>query len=481
MLVGRVLFDADSFLHVLCKLTPKETSVRFARNTQLEPYYETTLRPAWAAASLRGVYVNTVLRLVRQADEPQGEQDANTLPTLIELFELYVDRKRDKLRASTLKGYRQVIRTDLGEWQKLRVNEITRMMVSAKHAEISNKNSQYGKGTGQADLVMRLLRALMNYSRALYRDANDQPLLKSNPVDVLKDAREWNKSKARTNYLHEDQLQPFWRATATSPYPVVRDWLRFILLTGFRKNEARLLKWENVDFARRVIVLKETKNGHQHIFPLTNHLLKMLKDRRKYSPPETTFVFGHPDGSNSPLPYNTKRHESVAAETGSYWSLHDLRRTYCQACYACELSEMAIKTLMNHARHGVTEKHYLGATNLRAIRGPSQKVEDYLLSCTTGQIEPPTETYDDIDEEIEEAEAPKLKEKIRMRMSLRPAEAPEQPVARPPIKTQKPTAPIETSATEEETTGRPYRKPDYEQLRKYADENRARIDNGVEF
>lgn len=423
--------------------------------------------------------MNTVLRLVRTSDEPQDEQDKNPLPTLIELFELYVDRKRDKLKASTLKGYRQCMRTDLAEWQQLRVNEITRMMVSAKHSEISNKNSQYGKGTGQADLVMRLLRALLNYCCSLYRDADDQPLLKSNPVDVLRDAREWNKSKARTNYLHEDQLRPFWRATATSPYPVVRDWLRFILLTGFRKNEARLLRWEDVDFARRVIVLKETKNGHRHVFPLTNHLLKMLKDRRKYASPETTFVFGHPDGSASPLPYNTKRHESVAAETGSYWSLHDLRRTYCQACYACELSEMAIKTLMNHARHGVTEKHYLGAPNVRAIRGPSQKVENYLLSYATGAIEPSSEVYeDDETEEIEVIEPPK--EKMHIRLTLQPVEAPEQPIARPLFKAPKPTAPIETSATEEESTGRPYRRPNYEQLRKYADENRARV-GGVEF
>lgn len=403
--------------------------------------------------------MNTVLKLVRPGAPAQA--DTNALPTLIELFELYVDRKRDKLKASTLKGYRQCIRADLAEWQHLRVNEISRLMVSNKHAEISNKNSQYGKGAGQADLVMRLLRALLNYCRALYRDADDQPLLKSNPVDVLKDAREWNKQKPRTNYLHIDQLQPFWRATATSPYPAVRDWLRFILLTGFRKNEARLLRWSDVDFTKRVITLKDTKSGREHNFPLTNHLLKMLRERRKYAPPETTYVFGHPDGSNSPLPYNTKRHESVAAESGSYWSLHDLRRSFCQACYACELSEIAIKTLMNHARHGVTEKHYLGATNLRAIRQPAQKVENYLLSYATGAIEAPSETYDD--DEAEEIEPPKPKEKIRLRISLQPVEAPPQPVAKPAVKKQKFCRRLEP-----------------QELIKAVQENRARI-GGVEF
>ncbi|MFA6208740.1 MAG: tyrosine-type recombinase/integrase [Candidatus Obscuribacterales bacterium] len=421
--------------------------------------------------------MNTVLRLVQPADNPQGEQDTNPLPTLIELFELYIDRKKDKLKASTLKGYRQCIRVDLGEWQQLRIDQITRMKVSEKHAAISQKNSQYGKGSAQADFVMRLLRALMNYARAIYRDADDEPILKSNPVEVLKDAREWNKKKARTNYLHEDQLAPFWKATATTPYPVIRDWLRFILLTGFRKNEARLLRWSDVDFAKRVITLKDTKNDREHNFPITSHLQKMLRERSKYAPPDTTFVFGHPDGSNSPLPYNTKRQEEVSAESGSYWTLHDLRRSYAQACYTNELSEVAIKSLLNHARHGVTEKHYLGATNLRAVRGPAQRVEDYLLSYCTGAVEPPSETYDDEDE-VEEAEPPNVKEKIRLRVSLVPV-APIAVTARPAA--QKPVAKQPVIEQDLEPLRKPYKRPDYAQLRKNAEENRARVSGSVEF
>lgn len=407
-----------------------------------------------------------LLRVVQSADSPQIETDTNPLPTLIELFELYCDRKKDKLKASTLKGYRQCIRVDLCEWQHLRVDEITRMMVSKKHAAISSKNSQFGKGTGQADLVMRLLRALLNYAKAIYRDADDEPLLKSNPVEVLKDGREWNKQKARTNYLHEDQLAPFWRATASTPFLVIRDWLRFILLTGFRKNEARLLRWSDVDFAKRVITLKDTKNGREHNFPLTNHLLKILKERRKYAPPELIYAFGHPDGSNSPLPYNTKRQEQVAAESGSYWTLHDLRRSYAQACYAMELSEVAIKSLLNHARHGVTEKHYLGATNLRAIRGPAQKVEDYLLSYCTGAVEPPSEFYDDEPEVPEVIEPLKPKEKMRLRVSLAPVVPIEPVVARP---------------SEKETRKQVfYKKMPSGELIEHAIEARAKI-GGIEF
>lgn len=409
-----------------------------------------------------GYFMNTVLRLVKPADDPQSEQDASPLPTLIELFELYCDRKKDKLKASTLKGYRQCIRTDLGEWQKLRVDEITRLMVSNKHAEISSKNSQYGKGTGQADLVMRLLRALLNYARAIYRDANDEPIMKSNSVDVLKDAREWNKQKPRTNYLTESELPKFWKATQTTPHITVRDWLRLTLLTGFRKNEGRLLKWSDIDFDKRVIAVRDTKNSRDHYFPMTNFLLKMLKERRKYSHPDIDFVFPHVDGTNSPMPYNTKRPDDVFAASGAQCTLHDLRRSFAQACYTNELSEVAIKTLLNHSKHDVTGKHYLGGVNLKAVRGPAQRVEDYLIAYCTGEAVAHAEYYGE-EEETEEADTPKPKEKIRIRLTLQPVEPPPEPVAKPVIKKQK-----------------FYKRLKPDELIKAVNENRARI-GGVEF
>ncbi|MDQ5936405.1 MAG: hypothetical protein QG574_3741 [Cyanobacteriota bacterium erpe_2018_sw_21hr_WHONDRS-SW48-000092_B_bin.40] len=401
--------------------------------------------------------MNTVLKLVRPGAPAQ--EDTNALPTLIELFELYVDRKRDKLKASTLKGYRQCIRTALAEWQKLHVDEITRLMVSNKHAEISNKNSQYGQGTGQADLVMRLLRALLNYARALYRDSADQPILKSNAVDVLKDAREWNKQRPRTNYLTESELPKFWRATQTTPHITVRDWLRLTLLTGFRKNEGRLLRWADIDFDKRIITVRDPKNGRTHYFPMTAFLFKMLKQRRTYAHPDIDFVFPHVDGTNSPMPYNTKRPDDIFAASGAQCTLHDLRRTYAQACYANELSEIAIKTLLNHSKHDVTGKHYLGGTNLKALRAPAQRVEEYILSYATGELVAASEIFEDEDE-AEEIEPPK---KIRIRLSLQPVEPIEQPVAKPAEKKQK-----------------FYKRIEPQELIKAVKENRAKI-GGVEF
>ena len=421
--------------------------------------------------------MNTVLKLVRS--DAVAQADTNPLPTFLELFETYLERKKSRLKPMTVKGYKQLVRAELADWHDLRIDSITRKLCADKHNAISNRNGIYGKGEMQADHCFRLVRALFNFATALYRNENDEALLKQNPTEVLKESRSWNRQKPRTNYLHEDQLPVFWKATATSEYSVIRDWLRFTLLTAFRKSESRLLKWRDVDFKQRTITLKNTKNGRDHVFPITAYLMKLLQNRRKYTPPEVEYVFNHPDGTNSPLSYNTRRQDQISIQSGIHFRLHDLRRTYAQCCYANELSDVALKSLLNHVATGVTQRHYIGAVNLRAIRGPAQRVEDYIISYATGELVAPSEVYQDDDEaeEIEPIEPPKPKEKIRIRLMLQPVEPVEQPIAKPLVK---PAKPIEAGATEEESTGRPYRKPDYEQLRKYADENRARV-GGVEF
>lgn len=182
---------------------------------------------------------------------------------------------------------------------------------------------------------------------------------------------------------------------------------------------------------------------------------------KAFMPPEVEYVFNHPDSTNSPLSYNTRRQDQISIQSGINFRLHDIRRTYAQCCYANELSEVAIKSLLNHVATGVTQRHYIGAVNLRAIRGPAQRVENYIIGYCTGELVAQSEVYED--DEEEEIEPPKPKEKIRIRLTLQPVVPIEQPAARPAIKKQK-----------------FYHKLQPDELIKAAQENRARI-GGVEF
>lgn len=67
----------------------------------------------------------------------------------------------------------------------------------------------------------------------------------------------------------------------TRKFPVtVRDYLILTLLLGLRRTDATRLRWEDVDLTRRVITVRESKNGTEYELPLSDQALDLLRDRR---------------------------------------------------------------------------------------------------------------------------------------------------------------------------------------------------------
>jgi integrase len=67
---------------------------------------------------------------------------------------------------------------------------------------------------------------------------------------------------------------------------IMRDYLRFLLFTGLRRQEAATLKWKQVDFEEGSFSLIGgmtglTKNKESHTLPLSDYLQKLLNKRKK--------------------------------------------------------------------------------------------------------------------------------------------------------------------------------------------------------
>lgn len=82
-------------------------------------------------------------------------------------------------------------------------------------------------------------------------------------------------------------MRPFkdgWIATMTTEHAdVVRDFVRFLNVTGWRSSEAKSLLWENIDFAVGRAYLEDSKNEDARYFPITDDLEKILKARLAYT------------------------------------------------------------------------------------------------------------------------------------------------------------------------------------------------------
>jgi len=82
------------------------------------------------------------------------------------------------------------------------------------------------------------------------------------------------------------------------------------LSTGGRRMEILGLRWNDIDFARSVITLHETKNGERRVLPLAGHALTLIKDLANKRLPDCDLVFPGKDLKNpidirTPLDFGT--------------------------------------------------------------------------------------------------------------------------------------------------------------------------------
>jgi integrase len=298
----------------------------------------------------------------------------------------YLEARKDLSPKSTA-GYRRSVERHLKPWLDLPLCEISGDMIEERHRtikrELDRGNDQDGsvKVTGEATAngVMRAFRLLWNFA------AERDPDLPANPVRRLR--KGWYHVARRERMVRPDQLPAFYAAVDALPSRTAVDYIKLLLFTGLRRNEAAALLWEEIDFAERVIRLpaKRTKARRKLDLPMSDFVRNMLVARRALGR-DGPFVFpadsrsGHLTEPKFPL-------AQVARDTGIAISAHDLRRTYTTVAEGTDISPLALKALVNHSLGNDVTSGYVIATVDR-LREPAQRVADRLKAlCGIGTIE----------------------------------------------------------------------------------------------
>jgi integrase len=274
------------------------------------------------------------------------------------------------LKERTARRYRQLVTRLFEEWMDVPVNQISRDMVQEKHLELSSEHP------AQANYAMRVLRAMFKYALAVYEDDQGKPLLIMNPVDRLSHARLWNKIERRQRLVKPAQLKPWYRAVVEL-HEDARDVLLVELLTGLRQSEAMGLLWCDVDFAHKTITARDTKNGTDHMIPMSTHLAAILKDRFSLTG-GGKFVFP----GNGKWGHITDIRDSVkivVAESGVEFTEHDLRRTFETTAESLDVSYYTLKRLLNHKTGADPTAGYI-ITSTARLRVAAQKIADVLAA-----------------------------------------------------------------------------------------------------
>ena len=326
----------------------------------------------------QGLHPNEELRKARKNQEAEAAIEKARGLTLADAFNEFLGYKDYK--ANTVKDATQSLARNFGDWMNRPLGSITREealkrfrdikrrvkarrdAVNERKAEVGLPASRFTKsdGAGEAQRAFRYLTAVFN---SFKKDSVGGKLLlpDGNPCDVLADKKVRKVLKPRDFYLRDDAIEALMDALsavshkqyAGSATKQDADFMMLLLFTGIRVNEARTLRWSDVNFKSGMFSMEDTKNHSTHTLPMTKSIEAVLKRRLSARVDNAKYVF--PARGNRNLPASMSRtFERICRDTGFNFTPHDLRRTFATVASEMGIDVYRIGATLNHSKQGVT-------------------------------------------------------------------------------------------------------------------------------
>ena len=269
---------------------------------------------------------------VAAGEDPAAEKNnaiAEASRTLDAIIERYLEAKQTELRART----NAIVKYQLGTlWKplhKLTVSAVNRGAIAAQANTIAKERGPVAANRARTSLS------------AMFRWAIGEGLCDENPVTGT-NKKEENGPRERT--LSDNEAAALWLAAPEDHFGQI---VRLLMLTGCRREEIGLLRWSEIDMDALNIILpaSRTKNGRQHVVPLSESTLEILKavprrDGRDY-------VFGR-NGDGYSNWSEAKNSLDAKVKFKEPWTLHDLRRTVRTGMGQIGVMPHVAEAVLNH-------------------------------------------------------------------------------------------------------------------------------------
>jgi integrase len=301
------------------------------------------------AVSLARARVQARAWLAQMADglDPQQVKRAASAGTLRAVAEDHHSKEGSRLRTAAWRWavWERHILPALGD----------RQIGDIKRSEIVRLMDRVGESAGpvMANRVLNLLRRTMNWY-AIRSDDFRSPIVKGMT----------NPERSRDRVLSDDELRAIWAASpsaGTQSAQVFGQYIRFLLLTGARRNEAAGMRWSEIRDGIWTLPAGRNKTAQDLARPLSRAALEIIEERRHTSiegPNLQEFVFSR-DGQ--PLGGMARGKAKLDTASGTEgWTIHDLRRTahslMARAGVASDHAERCLGHVIGGVR-GVYDRH----------------------------------------------------------------------------------------------------------------------------
>lgn len=166
-------------------------------------------------------------------------------------------------------------------------------------------------------------RYMASLSIALTVASREWQWLEENPMFRVTKKKE---HRGRIRFLSEDEHKALIAACEQASNPLINLLVVIALSSGARFSEILYLKWDNVDFKRKMFYFMDTKNKEHRAVPISSKAYDLLLQHSKVRKLKTKLVFAREDGEK-PMDLRWQWEEVIKKSNLKDFRFHDLRHT----------------------------------------------------------------------------------------------------------------------------------------------------------
>ncbi len=331
----------------------------------------------------RVIACDKLVAATKGADPSAERHAARAAMTVAELCDLYLSEAEGRVKASTLAMDRSRIERHvkplLGRHtvRSLTPEDIERMQLDIATGKTARKRPE-GRGgattggKGVAARTVGMLGTILEFSR--------RRLISANPARGIERLPE-GRQRRFLNLAEVAALGATMReAEEGAETRTGLDAIRFLLLTGLRRNEALALPWEWVDTGSRCIRFADSKSGAQ-LRPIGAAAVALLESLPRADGARFMFPADRGDGHFIGLPRVLARMCAGAKLAGV--TVHVLRHSFAAAAAELGFSELTIAGLLGHSVPGVTARY--AHVPDRALLAAADQVSKRIYAALAGE------------------------------------------------------------------------------------------------
>jgi len=271
------------------------------------------------ADSLRGE-----LRLIKRSDI-----------SFKELTEKYLDYGKTNGKRS-LRRDRSSVKALMSHFKYLKISQITSLLIE----EYKKKRLEEKRKPGTINRELSALRHMLNLAKRW-------KIIRESPMSEVKQLKE---EKCKMRILDKDEADLLIDVAAEHLKPIIL----VALNTGMRQGEILSLKWDDIDFVRYSIHIREenSKSGKARNVPMNSLVAETLKKLKR----NCEFVFKNPRRRGKRIKDISWSFKKALRESGiEKLRFHDLRHTAASwMVVKCGIDLVTVKEILGHSDIKIT-------------------------------------------------------------------------------------------------------------------------------